>query len=214
MLHCCMRSFGFYKEMKFVNLTLVNNADGNSLTMNQFMSEVDKFQQNEHNKLMVITGDPGSGKTTLMRYLAREWAEGKVLQSCQILFLIYLGRCKVEYKSLSDLLKGTEYNDFRNIEQIAKMIGEEHGKGACFLLDAYDEKLVKEDIFEDMINLNHLPHSIRIVTSRPYHLLPINSKPPHTKLLDLMKNTLNTIYPNYLKTLMRQFITYGHSIGV
>ena len=153
-------------KLNFVNLTFLNDTNFH-LTMGQFLYQVDRLQ-NEQNKLMVITGDPGSGKTTLMRYLAREWAEGKVLQSCQILFLIYLGESKKEYRSLSDLLRDTEYKDYGDIEQIAKIIRHEHGKGACFLLDAYDERLVnKRDFLEKMISSKSLPHSICIVTSRP-----------------------------------------------
>ena len=152
-------------ELNVVNLTFLNDTNFR-LTMGQFLYQMDRLQ-NEQNKLMVITGDPGSGKTTLMKYLAREWAEGKILKSCQILLLIHLGRCKEEYKSLSDLLKDTKYKDCENIEQIAKIIGEEHGKGACFLLDAYDERLAKSDFLEDMIKMNRLPYSTCIVTSRP-----------------------------------------------
>ena len=160
-----LRRFGFYNEMKFVNLTFISDTGGKRFMMDRFLHQVNEFHHRD--RLMVITGDPGSGKTTLMRYLAREWAEGKVLQSCQILFLIHLGDCTKEYKSLSDLLKSTEYDDYGNIEQISKMIGDEHGKGTCFLLDAYDEKLVKRDFLDKLINLNRLPLSKCIVTSRP-----------------------------------------------
>ena len=160
-----LRRFGFYESMRFVNLTFKDAANeyksAHKFSMNWFLYQVNKLQ-----KLMVISGNPGSGKTTLMHYLAKKWAEGRVLRSCQILLLIHLGDCKKEYKSLKDVLKDTEYNGHTNTDQIANLIQDSHGKGACFLLDAYDEKFVKRDFLEKLINLNHLPHSLRIVTSR------------------------------------------------
>ena len=152
-------------DVTFVNLTFMDHAGNKHFPMKQFLYKLNEFLY-KHN-LVVITGDPGSGKTTLMRYLAKAWAEGRVLQSCQILLLFYLGEYKSEYKSLNYLLKHTEYDDYGDTEQLAKTIQGNCGEGACFLLDAYDEKLVKQDIFERLINFNHLPHSLRIVTSRP-----------------------------------------------
>ena len=154
-----------YEDIQFVNLTFVSGTGDKYMSMNQFLHQVKTFEH-EH-KRMLITGDPGSGKTTLMRYLTKKWAEGKILQSCQILLLIYLGICKNEYKSLTDLIKDTEYNGLEHVEEVSKTIEGNHGEGACFLLDAYDEKLVKRDFLEKLINLNYLSLSLCIVTSRP-----------------------------------------------
>ena len=52
---------------------------------------------------LIVTGLPGSGKTTLLRHLAKEWANGRALKSCQILFLISLGSLE-EVNTLGDLL--------------------------------------------------------------------------------------------------------------
>ena len=69
----------------------------------------------------VITGNPGSGKTTLMGYLAKEWAEERVLKSCEILFHIYLGSVSQtdNINSLTSLFRASRVEDF-DYESIGK----------------------------------------------------------------------------------------------
>ena len=130
--------------------------------MDQFSHLMNKL---EH-EVMIITGEPGSGKTTLMRYLAKEWAEGRILQFCQIVLLVHLGTCKKEYKTLSDLLECAGHED---VKQVAQIILGNHGKEACFLLDAYDEKSTNGDFVDSLVNSNDL----HVLSQRGHHM-PIN----------------------------------------
>ena len=161
-----LRSRDFFENVNFVNLSFSINVSGYpNLRMDEFLHLVNEFK--DQNRSLLITGDPGSGKTTLMRYLAKEWAEGKVLQHCQILLLVYLGKCRNSYASLSNLLKDTEYKGHKDIEHIAAVIEGNHGNGTCFLLDAYDEKHVRWDFLKDLLTSESVPDSVCVVTSRP-----------------------------------------------
>ncbi len=117
----------------------------------------------------VITGNPGCGKTTLMGYLAKEWAEKRALKSCDILFNIYLGSVSQTetINSLTSLLRASQFEDYK-YEDIAKIINAKNGSGACFLLDAYDEYNVKFNYIYDLIFQNELPHSLCVSTSRAF----------------------------------------------
>lgn len=70
---------------------------------------------------LIITGQPGSGKTTLLRQMAKEWAYGRALQSCEILFLVDLSDIQGEVNSIIDLLTKSRYKDME-YESIAKIL--------------------------------------------------------------------------------------------
>ena len=103
---------------------------------------------------ILITGHPGAGKTTLMRYLAKEWANGRRLQSCKVLFLFQFDRLSKdkEPQSLIDLLQLSPYNDL-DLKGLSEEIKLKQGAGACFLLDLYDEWIWKKDFIHQLFFL-------------------------------------------------------------
>jgi len=70
-------TFDFCDDMSFVNLTFKHAKEGQECTMGQFLNRVQQTQH--HSKHLLISGDPSSCKTTLVRYLAKGWAEGNSL---------------------------------------------------------------------------------------------------------------------------------------
>ena len=123
------------------------------------------------NMRILITGHPGGGKTTLLRYLANQWGEGNVLESCQIVFLIQLDQLSQSMEKSPQSLKKlllNYYEDYSNIEQLSEEIVYKQGAGICFLLDSYDgwkfnhdKDFVHKLFFEGILH-----YSLCILTTR------------------------------------------------
>ena len=176
--------------MPFINLTM--KICGRRITLSKMLSDLNL----DISQRILITGKPGAGKTTLMRYLAKEWAEGRALQSCQILFLIHLGclqsRNLNHFYSLTDLLTASN-KDLTGIKTITEEITARLGAGACFLLDAYDEWYHQEDFIKNLMFQNHLKHSLRILTSRTVYESNTKTGIKSISVIGLMSRTLNII---------------------
>ena len=130
------------------------------------------FREYREGALVLVEGRPGSGKTTLVHKVSRDWAIGrKVLQGAKMVFLITLRLLNFSGRdrSLLDLLM--EFFDGevlrKNIEHDLQECG---GKGACFIIDGLDEyehKNKKESVIYQLIYKKCLRLSMVIVASRP-----------------------------------------------
>ena len=130
------------------------------------------FREYRQGSLVLVEGRPGSGKTTLVHKVSRDWATGrKVLQGAKMVFLITLRLLNFSKKDHS-LLEVLEV--FYGGEVLRKSV--EHnlqecgGKGACFIIDGLDEyqhKNKKESVIHQLIYKKCLPFSMVIVASRP-----------------------------------------------
>ena len=130
------------------------------------------FREYREGELVLVEGRPGSGKTTLVHKVSRDWATGrKVLQGAKMVFLITLRLLNFSGRdrSLLDMLE-----EFYDGEVMRKKI--EHdlqecgGKGACFIIDGLDEyqhKNKKESVIYQLIYKQCLRLSMVIVASRP-----------------------------------------------
>ena len=154
------------QDVPFFNILVKDSTHATTVSI---WTQLGKLHSNKIKRL-IITGQPGAGKTTLMRHLAKEWAKGRVLQSCQILFLIdfsHIERNNMRFKSLSDVLKRTNEN-MTDIEDVAQEIIARQGAGACFLLDTYYNEWNYEDFVYDLIFLRVLDLSRCIITAREW----------------------------------------------
>ena len=130
------------------------------------------FREYREGALVLVEGRPGSGKTTLVHKVSRDWATGrKVLQGAKVVFLITLRLLNFSGRdrSLLDILEV-----FFDGEVLRKKI--EHdlqecgGKGACFIIDGLDEyqhKNKKESVIYRLIYKQCFRFSMVIVASRP-----------------------------------------------
>ena len=166
------------------------NGDPDNETVTAHWKEFFEGSALPHRLLM--TGLPGAGKTTLVRRLAKEWATGRVLQSCEVLFLIYLGRLKrrgvPSWNSLSDMLMSS-HNDLRNVQYLAREISAKHGEGVCFLLDANDE-WHQDDYVYDLTFRNILRMSYCILTSRDDTIMKSRNGISHVNIVGFNNSNL------------------------
>ena len=130
------------------------------------------FKEYGEGVLMLIEGRPGSGKTTLVHKIARDWAMGeKVLRGARMVFLVSLRLLNFSKrdKTLSDLLE-LFYSDEMLRKSVDSSLQRCKGKGTCFILDGFDEyesEHGQNSIIRQLIFKKCLPLSMVIVASRP-----------------------------------------------
>ena len=119
---------------------------------------------------ILIEGHAGIGKTTFVKELCIEWAEGKLLTSDKLALLLLLRDPNVqkitsEYKLIEHFTKSTS-----KVEQLSSYLEDNHGAGVTLIIDGFDElstKLRQESFFRKLIEKTCLPEAKIVVTSRP-----------------------------------------------
>ncbi len=148
-------------------------GDMNDILESKEVAEYEEvFKEYREGGLLLVEGRPGSGKTTLVHKLTRDWAKGKkVLQGATMVFLVTLRLANEsgKDKSLLDLLQ-IFYGNVLN-KEIEHDLQKCRGKGACFILDGLDEYPIekkKNSVIDELLNTKTLlPDSMVIVASRP-----------------------------------------------
>ncbi len=125
----------------------------------------------EYRSLILFEGRPGSGKTTLMIKISRDWAKGELLQS-KLVLLVQLrrlyGKEDIYLSGLFHVACSTLSPE--DIRGLTAYIEGTLGKDVVFLLDGFDEYAPgsNEDSFiYKLIAKQFFSESIMIVSSRP-----------------------------------------------
>ncbi len=160
------------KPMSTCNYYTIRGDMDDILESKEVAEYKEVFREYREGALVLVEGRPGSGKTTLVNKLTRDWATGKkVLQGAKIVFLVTLRLLNVSGrdKSLLDLLQIFYDEDLCKI--IEQRLRKCRGKGTCFILDGLDEYPIesKKNLVIDQLlfSKTYLPHSMVIVASRP-----------------------------------------------
>ena len=119
---------------------------------------------------ILIEGHAGIGKTTFVKEVCIEWAEGKLLTSDKLVLLLLLRDPNVqkitnEYKLIEHFTKSTS-----KIKQLYSSLEDNHAAGVTLIIDGFDElstKLRQESFFRKLIEKTCLPKAKIVVTSRP-----------------------------------------------
>ena len=136
----------------------------------------DIFKSCQDSKRQVLVfGRAGIGKSTFCRYIAHQWAIGKILMEYDLVALIPL-RSLTEHRyppsatySPCDILITQCLRNFPLLEREQGILKQQLRNGRIlWLLDAYDERALNplphlQDIFQQLLNT-----SDHIITSRPF----------------------------------------------
>ena len=163
----------------FINLALVKDSgDLNKKMEFSFHGNADDFAEKEmieyedifneyrSSELILMEGRPGSGKTTLVHKIVKDWVVGKVLVKARLTFLISL------LHSQADTLSSFFQHFFMNEEDlklaVANMVSSA-GEGVCFILDDFDKCRLSEEgsVVQKLVNKEYLPKAMIILSSRP-----------------------------------------------
>ena len=171
----------------YINLALIKQSEINKAgeyayntiqgNIDDILKDKEKIKYNEvFSRLetgtrLFIEGRPGSGKTTLVHKVSRDWAKNELqLDGIRLLFLVHLrGFFNDPDIQLTDIMK-QYYEDESSVSSIINCAKTNSGEGLCFILDGLDEysppKKYETMIFQ-LIKRNILPKSVVIVASRP-----------------------------------------------
>ena len=165
----------------FINLALVKPSDVPSRTNYSMPGNPDKelekkvkieyeqaFEVYTRSEKMLVLGCPGSGKTTLVHKVVKDWVQGLVLKGAELVYVISLRLLISKRDSkLSSILNQFHYSEGNVLQQ---NIEEVDGKGVCFILDGLDEyppRSKEKCPIYALIDKSYLPEAMVIVTSRP-----------------------------------------------
>ena len=132
--------------------------------------EVGKPRRHHRQKLILIEGAPGVGKTTFSWEFCRKWGKDEILQDHSLLLLLPLRDNNLkEAKTLSDLF----YHPNSELQQaVVQEVTSNQGQGVAIWLEAWDEldhePREKASVFLDLIHGRILPLATVFVTSRPW----------------------------------------------
>ena len=172
---------------KYINLALIKQGNINSagkyarstvrgdiddiLRDKDIVEYKEIFSIFEKGCLLLIEGRPGSGKTTLVHRVCRDWAKEEMLKGAKYVFLISLRLFvnKTDMK-LKDILNLFYRNDEKAAQDVSEHLRQFDGDNICFIIDGLDEYSPKgreNSIIFQIISKEYLPLSMVIMASRP-----------------------------------------------
>ena len=130
-------------------------------------------------KRILIEGEPGIGKTILLKEIAYRWANGTILDNARIVFLIYLRDSRFQsVTTINELIQYFDCLDENEIPAVVKQLKQSSGKGVVFLIDGLDEYpgALQNTFLAGLINRTILSKCLFVITSRPFASLSLHNK--------------------------------------
>ena len=146
--------------------TVQGNAD-HIIAEKEKIAYDEVFGEYKSKELIFVEGRPGSGKTTLVHKVIKDWASGKALVNAQLTIILTLRLLNLdsENETLAAVLQSLYSN-----EKLAELAEVRDGEGVCFLLDGLDEyrpQKKQKSVVMKLLDRKYLPKSMIAVFSRP-----------------------------------------------
>ena len=144
-------------------------------------------------KLILMEGAPGIGKSTLAWELCRKWEELSCMQQYSLVVLLRLREEIVQQISeISQLFISSEYTYKKSL---VDYVSKNQGKSVLFILDGFDElpkTLQQKSFLLDLMKGYVLPASTVVVTSRPSATAELLSSchPKHIEILGFTQDSV------------------------
>ena len=119
---------------------------------------------------ILVEGHAGIGKTTLVKEICTQWAEGKLLTSDKLVPLLLLRDPNVQKITNEHKLIEHFTKSISKVEQLCGYLEDNHGVGVTLIIDGFDElstELRRESFFRELIQKASLSKAKIVVTSRP-----------------------------------------------
>ena len=164
---------------KFIKLAIIKSTARNTKSgtvqgsADDIIAEKEKIEYDEvfgeykSRELILVKGRPGSGKTTLVHKVIKDWASGKALANATLTILLTLRLLNLdsENETLTAVLQS-----LYSYEKLAELAEVRDGEGVCFALDGLDEfrpQNKQKSVVMKLLDRKYLPRSMIIVFSRP-----------------------------------------------
>ena len=190
---------------KFINLALISKHkqknDDYAYAVQGDMDDIieakervefeEAFGQYNSGALILVEGRPGSGKTTLMHKVTRDWGlKRNILVNGEIVVLVPIRLFGTNNReiSLSDIFKIYIETDSKR-SRLLEVIEDNMGEGVCFIIDGLDEYEYHNNydtVILKLITKRLLPLSMVIVASRPVGTASVRNIAPVTKRIEVL----------------------------
>ena len=152
----------------------------------------DLFEESQYGTRLVLTGNPGQGKSSFSAKLAYDWCHGITLQNIQLLFILQLGLMDHE-SSIEDEICSQLLSTDIDSSSLLKII-HDMGNSILLVFDGMDEAkpgfMQKQSIgnLVHIIQYKYLRSCRVLVTTRPWRENEITQFPVY-KRLELQRMT-------------------------